>query len=59
MQVQYERGNQYLCNYLRQQYLTTTCQRFRVDPVDAKVVENLFEALSVTEIDAYIQAVVE
>ena len=53
MQVQYKGGNQYLCNHLRQQYLVPVCQRFRADPVDEKVVENFFEALSSVEIDAY------
>ncbi len=53
MQVQYSGGNQYLCNHLSQQYLIPVCQRFRADPVDAKVVENFFEALSSVEIDAY------
>jgi DNA invertase Pin-like site-specific DNA recombinase len=56
MQVQYKGGNQYLCNHLRQQYGVPVCQRFSADPVDDKVVENLFEALSPVEIDAYTRA---
>ena len=56
MQVQYKGGNQYLCNSLRQQYGVPVCQRFSADPVDNKVVENFFEALSLVEIDAYTRA---
>jgi len=57
MQIQYKGGNQYLCNHLRQLYLTPLCQRFAADPVDAGVVEHFFEALSSVEIDAYTKAV--
>lgn len=56
MMVQYKGGNQYLCNALRQQYGVPVCQRFGSDPIDAKVVENFFEALSTTSIDAYTNA---
>jgi hypothetical protein len=57
MVVQYKRGTRYLCNYLRQQYHVPVCQYIPADPVDAKVVEAFFAALSVVELDAYQGAV--
>ena len=53
MVVQYKRGTRYLCNYLRQQYQVPVCQHIPADPVDARVVQALFEALSPIELDAY------
>jgi hypothetical protein len=57
MVVQYKKGTRYLCNYLRQQYRVPVCQYIPADPVDAKVVEAFFAALSVVELDAYHDAV--
>jgi DNA invertase Pin-like site-specific DNA recombinase len=57
MVVQYKKGTRYLCNYLRQQYHVPVCQYIPADPVDAKVVEAFFAALSVVELDAYHGAV--
>lgn len=56
MVVQYKRGNQYLCNHLRQAYCVPVCQRFSADPVDEQVVQDFFKALSSVEIDAYTRA---
>ena len=55
MVVQYKNSTRYLCNYLRQQYRVPVCQYIPADPVDARVVEAFFEALSPTQIDAYAQ----
>jgi Recombinase zinc beta ribbon domain len=57
MVVQYKSGTRYLCNYLRQQYHVSVCQYIPADPVDAKVVEAFFAALSSVELDAYQRAV--
>lgn len=55
MVVQYKSSTRYLCNYLRQHYRVPVCQNIPTDPVDARVVEAFFEALSPTQIDAYAQ----
>ena len=51
--VQYKKGTRYLCNALRQQYGVPVCQYIPADPVDAKVIEAFFAALSTVELDAY------
>jgi hypothetical protein len=56
MVVQYKGGTRYLCNYLRQQYRTPVCQYIAADPVDARVVDAFFQALSPVELDVYEQA---
>jgi DNA invertase Pin-like site-specific DNA recombinase len=56
MVVQYKGGTEYLCNYLRQQYRVPVCQYVPADPVDARVVEAFFAALSPVELDVYTQA---
>jgi DNA invertase Pin-like site-specific DNA recombinase/uncharacterized membrane protein len=56
MVVQYKCSTRYLCNALRQRYHVPVCQYIPADPVDAKVVEAFFEALSPAQIDAYAQA---
>ena len=56
MLVQYKGGNQYLCNYLRQQTQAPVCQLVRADPLDHKVVEAFFEALAPAELDLYEKA---
>jgi DNA invertase Pin-like site-specific DNA recombinase len=57
MVVQYKGGTRYLCNYLRQQYHVPVCQYIHADPVDEKVVEAFFQALSPVELDVYTAAV--
>jgi len=55
MVVQYKGGNQYLCNYLRQVRGVPVCQRIPADPIDERVVQAFFQALSPIELDAYEQ----
>jgi len=57
MVVQYKGGTRYLCNYLRQQYHVPVCQYIHADPVDEKIVEAFFQALSPVELDVYTAAV--
>jgi hypothetical protein len=57
MVVQYKGGTRYICNYLRQQYRTPVCQYIAADPVDTRVVDAFFQALSPVELDVYAQAV--
>jgi DNA invertase Pin-like site-specific DNA recombinase len=57
MVVQYKNGTRYLCNYLRQQYRVPVCQYIHADPVDEKIVEAFFQALSPVELDVYTTAV--
>jgi DNA invertase Pin-like site-specific DNA recombinase len=56
MVVQYKGGNQYLCNYLRQQHGCPVCQRIPADPIDEQVVQAFFQALSPIELNAYEQS---
>ena len=56
MVVQYKGGTRYICNYLRQQYHTPVCQYIAADPVDTRVVDAFFQALSPVELDVYAQA---
>ena len=56
MVVQYKGGTRYICNYLRQQYRTPVCQYIAADPVDTRVVDAFFQALSPVELDVYAQA---
>jgi DNA invertase Pin-like site-specific DNA recombinase len=53
MVVQYKAGTRYICNYLRQQHGTPVCQYIPADPVDRKVVEAFFAAMSPVEVDVY------
>jgi hypothetical protein len=55
MVVQYKGGTRYICNYLRQQYRTPVCQYIAADPVDTRVVDAFFQALSPVELDVYAQ----
>src|SRR3989454_6435687 len=54
--VQYTGGTRYICNYLRQQYRTPVCQYIAAAPVDTRVVDAFFQALSPVELDVYAQA---
>jgi DNA invertase Pin-like site-specific DNA recombinase len=56
MVVEYKGGTRYLCNYLNQQYRVPVCQNIPGDPIDARVVEAFFQALSPIELDAYERA---
>jgi hypothetical protein len=56
MVVQYKGGTRYICNYLRQQYRVPVCQYIAADPVDTRVVDAFFQALSPVELDVYEQA---
>jgi len=56
MVVQYKHATRYLCNHLRQKYGVAVCQYIPADPVDARVVEAFFEALSPIELDAFARA---
>lgn len=56
MVVQYKTSTRYICNFLRQQHGSPVCQYIPADPVDKKVVELFFAALSPVEIDIYAQA---
>jgi DNA invertase Pin-like site-specific DNA recombinase len=56
MCVQYKPGTRYICNFLRQQHGSSVCQYIPADPIDIKVVEAFFAALSPVEIDVYNQA---
>jgi hypothetical protein len=51
MVVQSKGGPRSLCNYLRQQYRTPVCQYMAADPVDTRVVDAFFQALSPVERD--------
>lgn len=53
MVVQYKGSTRYICNYLRQQYRTPVCQYIAADPVDTRVVDAFFQALSPVELDVY------
>ena len=56
MVVQYKGGTRSICHYLRQQYRTPVCQYIAADPVDTRVVDAFFQALSPVELDVYAQA---
>src|SRR2546425_1540770 len=56
MVVQYKGGTRSICHYLRQQYRTPGCQYIAADPVDTRVVDAFFQALSPVELDVYAQA---
>jgi DNA invertase Pin-like site-specific DNA recombinase len=57
MVVQYQKGPEYLCNYLRQQYQVPVCQRLPSDPIDTHVVGAFLEALAPVQLDLYERAV--
>ncbi len=56
MVVQYKGGTRYLCNALRQQYHVPVCQNLPADPIDARVVDAFFAALSPIELDVSMHA---
>jgi len=56
MVVQYKGGTCYRCNYLNQQYRVPVCLNIPGAPIDARVVEAFFQAMSPIELDAYDRA---
>jgi Recombinase zinc beta ribbon domain len=59
MGVQYKPGTHYRCAELRSRYGVPVCQHIPADPVDKRVVQAFFEALSGAELDLYDQALRE
>ena len=59
MGVQYKQGTHYRCAELRSRYGVPVCQHIPADPVDKRVVQAFFEALSGAELDLYDQALQE
>ena len=59
MVVQYKGGTRYICHYLRQQYHVPVCPYIAADPVDTRVVDAFFQALSPVELDVYEQALAQ
>ena len=59
MGVQYKQGTHYRCAELSSRYGVPVCQHIPADPVDKRVVEVFFEALSIAELDLYDQALQE
>jgi DNA invertase Pin-like site-specific DNA recombinase len=59
MVVQYKGGTRYICNYLRQQYHVPVCPYIAADPVDTRVVDAFFQALSPVELDVDEQALAQ
>lgn len=59
MTLQYTEGVRYICNHLQQQHGEPLCQRLPADPIDNQVVQWLFDALSVAEIDLSASALEE
>jgi Recombinase len=53
---QYKGGTRSICNYRRQQYRTPVCQYRAAAPVETRVVDAFFPALSPVELDVYAQA---
>ena len=59
MVVQYKGGTRYICHYLRPQYHVPVCPYIAADPVDTRVVDAFFQALSPVELDVYEQALAQ
>lgn len=56
MLLQYKGGVRYLCNFMHQQFGDPVCQYLPADPIDARVLQAFFAALSPLELDAYAEA---
>jgi DNA invertase Pin-like site-specific DNA recombinase len=54
--VRYKPQGEYVCNALRSVYGEATCQVLPAGPIDARVTEAFFEALSPVELDLYERA---
>ena len=57
MTVQYHVAPRYICNHHKMQSAGKECQRLPIAPIDACVVRNFWEALSLAELDCYDEAV--
>ena len=56
MEVRYSGATRYLCASLKRRYGGAFCQNLPADPVDERVAEAFFEALSPVELDLYEKA---
>jgi DNA invertase Pin-like site-specific DNA recombinase len=56
MLLQYKGGVRYVCNFMHQQFGDPVCQYLPADPIDARVLQAFFAALSPLELDAYAEA---
>lgn len=56
MGVQYKNGNRYVCNFLARSQGGALCQHLPADPIDARVVEAFFAAVSPAELAAWMHA---
>jgi DNA invertase Pin-like site-specific DNA recombinase len=57
MTVQYNAAARYLCSAHKAQRSGPECQRVPIAPIDARVIEGFWEALSAAELDRYDEAV--
>jgi hypothetical protein len=56
MVVQYRGGNRYICNFLHVKQGEPVCQHLPADPIDARVVEAFFAAVTPAELEAWAHA---
>src|SRR4029079_13930322 len=56
MAVQYRGSNRYICNYLHRSQGDPICQHLPADPIDARVVEAFFAAVTPAELEAWTRA---
>jgi DNA invertase Pin-like site-specific DNA recombinase len=53
MAVQYRGGNRYICNFLHVKQGEPVCQHLPANPIDARVVEAFFAAVTPAELEAW------
>jgi hypothetical protein len=56
MAVQYRASNRYICHYLHRSQGDPICQHLPADPIDARVVEAFFAAVTPAELEAWAHA---
>ena len=56
MAVQYRGSNRYICHYLHRSQGDPICQHLPADPIDARVVEAFFAAVTPAELEAWTRA---
>jgi hypothetical protein len=56
MAVQYRASNRYICHYLHRSQGDPICQHLPADPIDARVVEVFFAAVTPAELEAWAHA---
>ena len=56
MAVQYRGSNRYICHYLHRSQGDPICQHLPADPIDARVVEAFFAAVTPAELEAWARA---